>query len=79
MDHNIAIRVAGHSKEWPWLVFDPTPTSSSCGAITDGVAFAHTNCEEPQNRQQSQGFWVISFADLERAYFAAFAARMVKA
>lgn len=70
----IAVKVAGYHEEFNWLGFDPRPTS--CGGITDGVSLSHQNCEQPANRHQTDAGWVISFADLERMYEAAKAARI---
>jgi len=50
----LAIDVAGH----PEAILYFYPSKIWCGAIEDGVAFAHGN----------RGGWVISFADLESIY-----------
>lgn len=63
--------VAGHGHKF--LAFRVGP--ARCGAITDGVSFAHWKIEEPLSWADYEGSWVIPFADLEAIYLAAKEAR----
>ena len=57
MDNEIICEVAGHTEP----IFKIRFGRIMCGHITDGIGLANGDC----------GGYVLSFADLEKAYFAA--------
>lgn len=58
--------VAGHGHQY--LMFRPW---CRCGNIDDGIGLSHWRVKDPKGVDDTEGGWVISFADLEEMYLAA--------
>lgn len=72
--HGLTIATCGHTQ--PLLTIDTG--AHKCGDIADAVSLAHHSGISAEGRLvNSDGWWVMSFADLEAIYQSAVAKRGV--
>ena len=71
--HGMTVAICGHTQ--PLLTIDTGV--HQCGDITDGISLAHHSGTTAQGwLVNSEGWWVMSFADLEAIYKSAVAKRV---